>query len=111
MENLSQLHNLLAKIYLYERDVNLNTADWLNRMLLVGTTPLRHIHHASANTSGKSAVCQRTTFTEIYNGSPSTSEINAAINQGVGFYSYRVVSTSHRPLNRHFSTPTGCYTR
>ncbi|HON32031.1 MAG TPA: C25 family cysteine peptidase, partial [Candidatus Syntrophosphaera thermopropionivorans] len=32
-ENLSQLQTIFAKIYLYERDINLNNAQWLNRML------------------------------------------------------------------------------
>lgn len=36
VENLSQLQALFAKIYLYERDINLNTDQWLDRMLLVG---------------------------------------------------------------------------
>ena len=35
-ENLSQLQTIFAKIYLYEKDINLNNAQWLNRMLLVG---------------------------------------------------------------------------
>ena len=92
VENLSQLHNLLAKIYLYERDVNLNTADWLNRMLLVGDNAPSGISTMYISKYIKERalfVNPDYTFTEIYNGSPSTSEINAAINQGVGFYSYR----------------------
>ena len=91
-ENTSQLDNLLAKIYAYEKNINVNTAQWLNRMLLVGDT----------SPSGQSTVYTNKyikdvglhynpdyTFTELYSGDPSPASMNTAINQGVGFFNYR----------------------
>ena len=92
MENISQLQNLLSKIYLYERDVNLDTADWLDRMLLVGDTAPSGISTMYISKYIKERALNVNpdyTFTEIYNSSPAATQINAAINQGVGFYSYR----------------------
>ena len=92
VENISQLQNLLSKIYLYERDVNLDTADWLDRMLLVGDTAPSGISTMYINKYIKERALNVNpdyTFTEIYNSSPAATQINAAINQGVGFYSYR----------------------
>ncbi|MDD4224297.1 MAG: C25 family cysteine peptidase [Candidatus Cloacimonetes bacterium] len=92
VENISQLQNLLSKIYLYERDINLDTADWLDRMLLVGDTSPSGISTQYLNKYIKERALMINpdfTFTEIYNSSPAATQINAAINQGVGFYSYR----------------------
>ncbi|NLN85887.1 MAG: T9SS type A sorting domain-containing protein [Candidatus Cloacimonetes bacterium] len=92
VENLAQLQNLFSKIYLYERDINLSTAQWLDRMLLVGDTSPSGISTMYISKYIKERglyVNPNYTFTEIYNADPSTSQINAAINQGVGFYSYR----------------------
>lgn len=95
VENISQLLVLFNKIYVYERDINIATADWLNRMLLVGSS------------SGGSGISPKYiskyikemaleinpdyTFTEIYPSGFSGNEtaINTAITQGVGFYSFR----------------------
>jgi len=91
-ENLSQLTVILAKIYLYEKNINLSTADWLNKMLLVGDTDpsgastiyiSKYIKELSLLTN------PNYTFTELYSGSPAPASMNAAINQGVGFFSYR----------------------
>jgi len=92
VENLVQLQNLLSKIYLYERDINLNLAQWLNRMLLVGDWSPSGISTMYISKYIKERalyVNPNYTFTEIYNDSPSAADINSAINQGVGFYSYR----------------------
>ncbi|MFO7659912.1 MAG: C25 family cysteine peptidase [Candidatus Cloacimonadaceae bacterium] len=91
-ENTSQLDVLFAKIYAYEKTINVNTAQWLDRMLLVGDT----------SPSGQSTVYTNKyikdlglhynpdyTFTEIYAGDPSPAAMNTAINQGVGFFNYR----------------------
>ncbi|HOD59174.1 MAG TPA: C25 family cysteine peptidase [Candidatus Syntrophosphaera sp.] len=91
-ENLSQLQTLFAKIYLYERDINLNNAQWLNRMLLIGdyspsgisTTYISKFIKESAL-----AINPDYTFTELYGDNPPSSEVNSAINTGVGFHSYR----------------------
>jgi hypothetical protein len=92
VENLTQLQNLFAKIYLYERDINLNTAQWLNRMLLVGDWAPSGISTVYTNKYIKERalyVNPDYTFTEIYGDNPSASAANTAISQGIGFHSYR----------------------
>lgn len=92
VENISQLQLMFAKIYLYERDINLNTAQWLNRMLLVGDWSPSGISTMYTNKYIKERalyVNPNYTFTELYGDNPSASSVNAAINQGVGFFSYR----------------------
>ena len=91
-ENLSQLQLLFAKIYLYERDINLNTAQWLNRMLLVGDWSPSGISTMYTSKYIKERalyINPSYTFTELYSDNPSSSLANTAINQGVGFHSYR----------------------
>lgn len=91
-ENTSQLDIILSKVYFYEKTINVNTATWLNRMLLIGDT----------SPSGQSTVYTNKyikdigyhynpdyTFTELYDANPSAAEANNAINQGVGFHNYR----------------------
>lgn len=93
-ENISQLLVLFEKIYVYERDINVATADWLNRMLLIGDTSPSGISVQYISKYIKEIgleVNPDYTFTEGYGpdfGSFS-SIINSAINQGVGFYSFR----------------------
>ncbi len=91
-ESTDQLANILNKVYLYEKNINVAQADWLERMLLVGDfTP-----------SGQSTIYNNKyvkelalhhnpnfTFTELYSGDPSVAAMNQAINQGVGFFNYR----------------------
>lgn len=92
VENLSQLQTMLAKVYLYERDINLSTAQWLNRMLLVGDPAHSGISTMYTNKYIKEMalyVNPDYTFTELYSSNPSTATMNAAINQGVGYFSYR----------------------
>jgi len=91
-ENLSQLQLLFAKIYLVERDVNLDTAQWLNRMLLVGDWAPSGISTVYTNKYIKERalfINPDYTFTEIYGDQPSPTLMNQALNQGVGFFSYR----------------------
>ena len=92
VENLSQLSTVLNKIYLYERDINIATAGWLNRILLeadnapsgISTMYIsKYIKELSLLTN------PNYTFTEAYSSSPSLSIATQAINQGVGFYSFR----------------------
>ncbi len=91
-ENLSQLTTIFNKIYMYERDINIATAGWLNRMLLeadnapsgISTMYIsKYIKELSLLTN------PNYTFTEAYSSSPSTATATMAINQGVGFYSFR----------------------
>ena len=91
-ENFSQLLTILAKVYLYERDINLGTAEWLNRMLLVADT-----YHSGQSTIYLSKYIKEMalklnpnyTFTELYGDTISPASMDQAINQGVGFFSYR----------------------
>ena len=91
-ENFTQLQTLFAKIYLYERDLNIATAEWLNRMLLVGDTSPSGISCVYINKYIKQMALRVNpdyTFAEIYGSDPSPSAMNQAINQGVGFFTYR----------------------
>jgi hypothetical protein len=93
-ENINQFLVLLAKIYLYERDINLDTADWLDRLLLIGDTAPSGISTMYMNKYIKDMAMEvnpNYTATEMYDGNFSSmvSTINGAINQGVGFYSFR----------------------
>jgi hypothetical protein len=90
-ENTSQLDVILSKVYTYEKNINVGTAQWLNKMLLVGDTnpsgmglkyAMRNIKELSLNYNPDY------TFTELY-GDPSASAMDAAMNQGVGFFWYR----------------------
>jgi len=92
VENLSQLQLLFAKIYLYERDINIATADWLNRMLLVADwspSGISTVYTSKYIKERALLINPDYTFTELYGSNPSATEANAAINQGVGFHSYR----------------------
>jgi hypothetical protein len=91
-ESTSQLDILLSKGYFYEKNINVNTAQWLNKMLLVGdTSPSgqscvytnKYVKHLALITNPDY------TFTELYAGDPSPDQMNQAINQGVGFFNYR----------------------
>ncbi|MBP7309919.1 MAG: T9SS type A sorting domain-containing protein [Candidatus Cloacimonetes bacterium] len=92
VENLSQLTVVLNKIYLYEKNINPDTAEWLDRMLLVGDTApsgQSTIYMAKYIKEMSLLVNPNYTYTELYNDSPAPSAMNSAINQGVGFFSYR----------------------
>ena len=91
-ENLSQLLVMLNKIYVYERDINVDTATWLNRMLLVGDWDPSGISTMYISKYIKELALDENpdyTFTEIYSGAPAPSAMNVAINQGIGFFSFR----------------------
>jgi len=92
VENLSQFLVVLNKIYLYERDINLDTASWLNRMMLSGDNSpsgisTMYIHKYIKEMS--SFVNPNYSYVEDYGSSPNYTVINQALNQGVGFYSFR----------------------
>jgi len=92
-ENISQLDVLFAKIYAYEKNINITgtAASWLNRMVLVGDPTSSGISVKYVNKFIKELAVAHNpeyTFTENYTGSPGTT-INSSINQGVGFFNYR----------------------
>jgi len=92
VETTEQLINYLAKVMLIDRDLNTGTASWLNKILLVGDTASSGISTVYTNRFIRSVserVNPNYTYTEIYNGAPSSTSINAAITQGVSFYNYR----------------------
>lgn len=91
-ENLSELTTILAKVYLYERDINLNTSAWLDKMLLVGDWDPSGIstQYISKYIKELSLLTNPDyTFTEIYSGAPTPASMNAALSQGVGMFSFR----------------------
>ena len=78
---------LFAKIYLYEKNINVGLAGWLDRMLLVGCNT-----HSGISTMYINKYIKEVSLLPIpatHGGTPPTSQINTAINQGVGFYSFR----------------------
>lgn len=92
-ENISQLTTLLAKIYVYEKNINTtgDAASWLNRMLLIGDPSSsgisciytnKHIHEMTAE------VNPDYTYIENYSGGYSGT-MNTGISQGVSFFNYR----------------------
>lgn len=92
VENLSQLLVVFSKIYLYERDINLNTASWLNRMMLSGDNSPSGISTMYIQKYIKELSLLTNpfyTFTEDYGPSPNYTVITQALNIGVGFYSFR----------------------
>ncbi|MDY0151309.1 MAG: C25 family cysteine peptidase, partial [Candidatus Cloacimonas sp.] len=91
-ENLSQLTTLFSKIYLYERDINISTAGWLNRMLLVGDSAHSGVSTYYINKYMKELsllINPNYTFTELLMNGPTPTAMNAAISQGVSMFNYR----------------------
>ena len=92
VENLSQLQVVLNKIYLYEKDIDLSTASWLNKMLLVGDSAHSGVSTYYINKYLKEIslmVNPNYTYTELLTSGPSVSAMNTAINQGIGMFNYR----------------------
>jgi len=91
-ENTSQLDVLFSKIYFYEKNINVNTAQWLNRMLLVSDTDNNGISDVYlAHYIRELSLLHNPdyTYTMLAMSSPAPSAMNQAINQGVGFFNYR----------------------
>ena len=87
-----QMVNYMAKIESLEKNLNLNTASWLDRMVLVGDSSASGISTVYTNEfihDASQEVNPDYSYTELYGGSPSPSAINTAINSGVVFYNYR----------------------
>jgi len=94
VENYTQFETLLAKIYAYEKNINIAQADWLNRMLLVGDWSPSGISTMYINKYLKEVALNANPdyaggFTELYSDDPSATAMNAAINQGLSFFNYR----------------------
>jgi uncharacterized membrane protein len=92
VENTEQMINYMAKIVSLEQEINISTASWLDRMVLVGDTASSGISTIYTNEyihDHSLAINPHYTYTELYSSSPSSTSINAAINQGVVFYNYR----------------------
>lgn len=92
IESADQLNTYISKLMAYEKELDVSSADWLNRMLLVGDTASSGISTIYTNEYVHDVsyyVNPDYTYNEVYNGSPSSTTINAAINQGVAFYNYR----------------------
>jgi len=91
VETSEQMINYMAKIASLEQNINLDTAQWLDRMVLVADTAqsgISTIYTSEYIEDEASAVNPDYSYTEVY-GSPSSTTINAAINQGVAIYNYR----------------------
>ena len=92
VENTEQFTNYLAKLMSLEQNINTSTASWLNRMVLVGDTASSGISTIYTNqyiSDLATEVNPDYTYATEYSGSPSSANINTAINTGVAFYNYR----------------------
>ena len=92
VENADQFRSMITKTLLYERDVNISTAAWLNRMLLVGDWDPSGISTIYINKYIKEYALDINpdyTFTELYGSQPSATSMNASLSMGVGIFNYR----------------------
>lgn len=92
VETTQDMIDYMAKINSLEQNLNLGTADWLDRMVLVGDTNPSGISQVYTNEyvyDASIAINPDYTYTKVYADSPSSTTINTAINQGVAFYNYR----------------------
>jgi len=92
VETTEQLVNYVAKLMMMEKDIDVANAAWLNRMVLVGDTASSGISTVYTNqyiSDIASDVNPQYTYTTEYSGSPSSTNINTAITNGVVFYNYR----------------------
>ncbi len=90
-ESIALLDIIFSKVYAYEKNIDVNSAQWLNSMLLVGDTNPSGIgvQYTMKNIRDMSFVNNPDyTYYELY-GDPSPSSMDAGINAGVGFFWYR----------------------
>lgn len=91
-EYLTQLDIILAKIYAYEKTLNLtgNNAAWLNRMLLIGDTysgiSTVYVNHYIRELAER--YNPDYSYIENYTGGYANT-MTQGFNQGVGFFNYR----------------------
>lgn len=91
-ENVSQLSVIFAKIYAYEKTIDVDNAEWLNRMLLTADTLYSGVSVVNvSNYIREISLLENPeyTYTTLYQDAPNPSLMNTAINQGVGFFNYR----------------------
>lgn len=91
-ENTSQLYVILSKIYSYEKTVDVNNAQFLNRMLLVADTQPTGSSVVNLSNYIKDISLLANpdyTHTMLAQNSPNPSDMNFAINQGVSFFNFR----------------------
>jgi hypothetical protein len=91
-ENTSQLNVIMAKVYAYERDINVDNAQWLNRMLLTADTLYDGLSVVNLSYYIRDISLAHNpdyTYTMLCQNSPNPTAMNAAINQGVGIFNYR----------------------
>ncbi len=88
----TEMSTYVSKVLTIEKNINVNSADWLNRMLLVGDTATsgistiyinQYIHEVSE------AVNPAYTYTELYQNSPSATTMNSVLSQGVSIFNFR----------------------
>lgn len=92
VDSTAEMWDYMAKINYLEKDINLDLAAWLDRVVLVGDTASSGISTVYTNEyvyDASIAINPDYTYTKIYSSDPPEPEINAAINQGVAFYNYR----------------------
>ena len=92
VDSTAEMWDYMAKINYLEKDINLDLAAWLDRVVLVGDTASSGISTVYTNEYVYDAsipINPDYTYTKIYSSDPPEPEINAAINQGVAFYNYR----------------------
>jgi hypothetical protein len=91
-EDNTQLDVIFSKVYAYEKDINIPTAQWLNRMLIVHDPYHDGISVVYLAKYIKELSLQSNpdyTYTMLTMPSPSPSAMDQGINQGVGFFEYR----------------------
>lgn len=92
VETSVQMVYYMAKIVSLEQIIDISTASWLDRMVLVGDTAHSGISTIYTNQYIEdiaTPVNPDYTYTEEFNAAPSNTNINTAINAGVAFYNYR----------------------
>jgi len=92
VENVAQLLVVMNKAYTYERDIDISTASWLNKMLLAADwapSGISTVYMSKYLKETSKVINPDYTYTEIYGDSSLGTQIVAGINQGVGFYNFR----------------------
>jgi len=90
--NTSDLSVLVAKIFSYERNVDMSNTTWYNNMLLVGDS-----YHSGISTYYTNYYIKEISklanpdysYTELLSSEPTPSQINQGLNAPVGVFNYR----------------------
>ena len=91
-ENTTQLVVILSKIYAYEKDIEVQNAEHLNRMLLVADTAVSGISPRNLSYYIKEISQMENpdySYTILAQHHPNPPDMNNAMNQGVGFFNFR----------------------